>query len=68
MNLKKTSMLVLVVFLISAIVLGQTASIQKATEKEIIKKELSKEEANKAIVVKWFSSFWGKTCDLKICR
>ncbi|MEO7487783.1 MAG: ester cyclase [Ferruginibacter sp.] len=66
MNLKKTSMLVLVVFLISAIVLGQTASIQKATEKEIIKKELSKEEANKAIVVKWFSSFWGKTCDLKI--
>lgn len=28
--------------------------------------ELSKEEINKAIVGKWFSSFWGETCDLGI--
>jgi len=27
---------------------------------------LSKEEINKAIVGKWFSSFWGENCDLSI--
>ena len=27
---------------------------------------LSKEEVNKAIVGKWFGSFWGETCDLNI--
>jgi predicted ester cyclase len=30
------------------------------------KKGLTKEEANKAIVGKWFTSFWGETCDLSI--
>ena len=27
---------------------------------------LSKEEINKAIVGKWFSSFWGENCDLSV--
>jgi hypothetical protein len=27
-------------------------------------KKLSKEETNKAIVGKWFTHFWGETCDL----
>lgn len=29
-------------------------------------KELSKEETNKAIVGRWFTNFWGETCDLNI--
>jgi predicted ester cyclase len=29
-------------------------------------KELSKEETNKVIVGKWFTNFWGETCDLNI--
>ena len=29
-------------------------------------KELSKEEANKAIVGRWFTDFWGETCNLNI--
>lgn len=29
-------------------------------------KELSKEEANKEIVGKWFTNFWGEVCDLGI--
>jgi predicted ester cyclase len=29
-------------------------------------KELSKEAINKAIVGRWFTSFWGETCDLSI--
>src|SRR4051812_40428705 len=29
-------------------------------------KELSKEETNKALVGKWFTNFWGETCDLNI--
>ena len=27
---------------------------------------MSKEEDNKAIVGRWFTNFWGKTCDLGI--
>ena len=27
---------------------------------------MSKEEENKAIVGRWFTAFWGKTCDLNI--
>jgi predicted ester cyclase len=27
---------------------------------------MSKEDANKAIVGRWFTDFWGKTCNLKI--
>ena len=27
---------------------------------------MSKEEDNKAIVGRWFTHFWGKTCDLAI--
>jgi predicted ester cyclase len=27
---------------------------------------MSKEEKNKAIVGRWFTAFWGKTCDLNI--
>jgi predicted ester cyclase len=30
------------------------------------KDELSREEANKAIVGRWFTDFWGETCDLAI--
>lgn len=29
-------------------------------------KQLSKEETNKAIVGKWFTHFWGETCNLNI--
>ena len=29
-------------------------------------KGLSKEEANKAIVARWFTDFWGETCNLDI--
>lgn len=29
-------------------------------------KKASKEEVNKAIVGRWFTSFWGETCDLSI--
>jgi len=27
---------------------------------------VSKEEDNKVIVARWFTNFWGKTCDLGI--
>src|ERR1700687_4836774 len=27
---------------------------------------MSREEANKAVVVRWFTDFWGKTCNLQI--
>ena len=27
---------------------------------------MSKEEDNKAVVGRWFTHFWGKTCDLAI--
>jgi len=27
---------------------------------------MSKEDDNKAVVVRWFTDFWGKTCDLSV--
>jgi hypothetical protein len=27
---------------------------------------MSKEDANKAIVGRWFTAFWGKICDLSV--
>ena len=27
---------------------------------------MTKQEDNKAVVVRWFTDFWGKTCDLSV--
>src|ERR1700710_2035212 len=42
---------------------SKPASLQSTLNKE---SNMSKEEDNKAVVGRWFTSFWGEKCDLNI--